>query len=494
MGRMKAIHILSMLARRTSTALCLLSIATLLPAAQAAAAASPSELLEQGLYSEQTKGDIDEAMKLYQQVVAQEKVGQAVAAQAQYRLGMCYHKKKDYAAATAAFERVVRDYPEQKDLVALASRYLTGAMPLLPAPWVDGEAMQLDIKFPTGFKLGTVVYRVNAGETNGQRTWRVSSRLFATTQQASRVDVEAESFKPIHGWWKVDVIGEAEVWYSAGQAELRRPGKGGVKKVDLTGVVYDNEEATQLIRRLPLGSGYKTTLRIFSALGGGNIIPIGVKVVGEKKVKVPAGEFDCYQVELSPVNQTFYYSADEHRYLVKFEAGGVVAELARVTQRKAGEPVAYQDPEFGFTLTAPAEWVFFRADVKDEKETTRLMVLDPDATASIVVNVESREVYGPKAGQSLRDWVEKDVIEGDAVKTLKALKIRPESWKERTVAGQRGLSVVGDFLEKKEKKVGYAIFVPGKAHMATFTLVVAAKDFQACRPDFEAIVDSYREK
>ena len=306
-------NILSILARGTGAALCLLSITTLLTAAEATGAGSPSELLEQGLYSEQTKGDIDEAMKLYQQVVAEGKAGQAVAAQAQYRLGMCYHKKKNYAEATAAFERVVRDYPEQRDLVALASRYLTGAMPLLPAPWVDGEEMQLDIKFPTGFKLGTVVYRVHAGEREGKRTWRVSSRLSATTQQASRVEVEAETFKPLHGWWKVDLIGAVEVAYAAGQAELRTPGKDGVKKVDLTGVVYDNEEAAQLIRRLPLGAGYQTTLRIFSGLGGGNIIPIRVKVVGEEKLKVPAGEFDCYKVEFSPVNQTFYYSADEHR-------------------------------------------------------------------------------------------------------------------------------------------------------------------------------------
>ena len=179
---MKTINLLSILARRTGAALCLLSITSLLTAAEATGAGSPSELLEQGLYSEETKGDVDAAMKLYQQVVTEGKAGQAVAAQAQYRLGMCFHKKKNYAEATAAFEKVVRDYPEQKDLVALASRYLTGARALLPAPWVDGEEMQLDIKFATGFKLGTVVYRINAGETNGQKIWRVSSRLFATTQ------------------------------------------------------------------------------------------------------------------------------------------------------------------------------------------------------------------------------------------------------------------------------------------------------------------------
>jgi hypothetical protein len=491
---MKTMSYLSVLARRTSAALLLLSLTSLLPVAHAAAAASPSELLEQGLYSEQTKGDVDAAMKLYQQVVAEGKAGQAVAAQAQYRLGMCYHKKKNYAEATAAFQKVVHDYPDQKDLVALASKYLAGAMPLGPAPWVDGEEMQLDIKFPTGFKVGTACYRVRAGETNGQKIWRLSSRLMAGTQQASRVEVEAETFKPLHCWWKISVVGEVDVTYLPERAEIRSVGTDAVKKVDLGGLVYDNEEAAQLLRRLPLSAGYETTLRIFTGLGGGNIIPLGIKVVGEERVEVAAGTFDCYKVELSPVGQTFWCSTDVHHYLVKFEAGGVVAELARVTQRKAGEPVPYHDSEYGFSLTAPADWVFFRSDVKDEKKASRVIVLDPDAVATVAVNVGSRRVFGPKTEQPLRDWVQKELIEGEAVMTLKALKIRPESWKERTLDGHPALSVLGDFEEGKEKKIGYAVTSAGTTHTAVFTLIVPAKDFESSQPAFEAIVDSYKEK
>ena len=43
-------------------------------------------------------------------------------------------------------------------------------------------------------------------------------------------------------------------------------------------MVYDNEEVIQLMRRLPLASDYKTTLRIFTGLGGGNIISLEAKV------------------------------------------------------------------------------------------------------------------------------------------------------------------------------------------------------------------------
>ena len=66
-------------------------------------------------------------------------------------------------------------------------------------------------------------------------------------------------------------------------------------------MVYDNEEAIQLMRRLPLAPDYKTTLRIFTGLGGGNVIPLQAMVTGQEKVEVPAGTFDCYKVELSMV-------------------------------------------------------------------------------------------------------------------------------------------------------------------------------------------------
>src|SRR3954465_9893701 len=67
-----------------------------------AASASPSELLEKGIYSEETKGDLDAAIVIYQQVVSEVKAGQSLAAQAQFRLAQCYLKKKKTAEANAA--------------------------------------------------------------------------------------------------------------------------------------------------------------------------------------------------------------------------------------------------------------------------------------------------------------------------------------------------------------------------------------------------------
>src|SRR5438552_893368 len=135
---MKTKYYFSILAHGAKTTVLVLSLTGLVGTALAATAVSPSELLEKGIYSEETKGDLDAAMKLYQQIVAEGKEGQAVAAQAQYRLGVCYYKKKNYTEATAAFEKLVKDYPEQKELLALAREYLAGAVALMPAPWTDG--------------------------------------------------------------------------------------------------------------------------------------------------------------------------------------------------------------------------------------------------------------------------------------------------------------------------------------------------------------------
>src|SRR6266699_5748442 len=93
--------------RGAKAAFALVSTITLLAGSEGAFAASPSELFEKGVYSEETKGDLDAALALYQQVIAEAKGSQALAAQAQYRLAVCYYKKKNFAEATAAFEKLV---------------------------------------------------------------------------------------------------------------------------------------------------------------------------------------------------------------------------------------------------------------------------------------------------------------------------------------------------------------------------------------------------
>src|SRR3972149_7126578 len=81
----------------------------------AVAAESASELLEKGIYTEETVGDLPKAIEIYQKVVAEAKTTEAYAAEAQFRLGQCLLKQKKTDEAEAAFKKLIESYPDQKE-------------------------------------------------------------------------------------------------------------------------------------------------------------------------------------------------------------------------------------------------------------------------------------------------------------------------------------------------------------------------------------------
>ena len=131
------------------------------PLATRAESASPSELLEKGIYTEETKGDLDGAIAIYQQLVAEANVNRSLAAQAQFRLGECLVKKNHNVEATAAFQKLIHDYPNEKELIAQARVYLPKQLEFGPVPWVDGERMQLNITLASGADIGVCEYRAD---------------------------------------------------------------------------------------------------------------------------------------------------------------------------------------------------------------------------------------------------------------------------------------------------------------------------------------------
>jgi hypothetical protein len=79
---------------------------------------SAAELLESGIYAEETQGDLKAAIDLYRKITATSDVERPVAAQVLLRLGMCYLKGGRAADARLTFEKLSQSYPEQKSIVA----------------------------------------------------------------------------------------------------------------------------------------------------------------------------------------------------------------------------------------------------------------------------------------------------------------------------------------------------------------------------------------
>jgi prepilin-type processing-associated H-X9-DG protein len=89
-----------------------------------APAKTTSVLLQEGLYAEEIKGDLDAAIKIYEQVITESKEFQRAAAQATYRIGMCYLKKGQKDKAAEYFQNIISDFPSQKVIVRKAEQQL----------------------------------------------------------------------------------------------------------------------------------------------------------------------------------------------------------------------------------------------------------------------------------------------------------------------------------------------------------------------------------
>jgi Carbohydrate family 9 binding domain-like/Concanavalin A-like lectin/glucanases superfamily/Tetratricopeptide repeat len=92
-----------------------------------------SELLQQGLYAEEVEGNIDSAIKSYDQVAKDKSASPNQVAQALYREGVCYLKLKDEASARTVLERLVTDYSSQTEIVEKARPVLDDLTDFDPA-------------------------------------------------------------------------------------------------------------------------------------------------------------------------------------------------------------------------------------------------------------------------------------------------------------------------------------------------------------------------
>jgi len=99
-----------------------LSIVLSAPDTAAQKSQSADVLLGAALHQEEVEGNLEAAIATYKKLLAEFPGNRPLAAQAQLHLGFCYEKLGEAQAkdARAAYERVVRDYADQAEIVAQA--------------------------------------------------------------------------------------------------------------------------------------------------------------------------------------------------------------------------------------------------------------------------------------------------------------------------------------------------------------------------------------
>lgn len=96
----------------------------ILPAGSLSAEKPLSVQLREGKYKEQLEGDLDGAIEIYRMVIQRADEGRRYAAEAHYRMGMCYLKKDDKTGAAEQFSIVTNEYSAQTATTDLARQEL----------------------------------------------------------------------------------------------------------------------------------------------------------------------------------------------------------------------------------------------------------------------------------------------------------------------------------------------------------------------------------
>jgi len=180
-------------------------------------------MLEEAQYQEETVGDVNAAIGIYEAIVKSGEARRPEAAKALYRYGVCLVKKGDKQKAAELFEKVMKEYYEQKVFAMKAQRELEkmgiDAQPLtIVGKWNSVDFVSSPEDFEPGVKkfcdeLYLKEARFNAdGSSSIGMKWKNDLIIHTGSKKSSSyylkyVDGETYLFFP---WMNGDVIDRGE--------------------------------------------------------------------------------------------------------------------------------------------------------------------------------------------------------------------------------------------------------------------------------------------
>lgn len=98
--------------------------------------------LEQGIFAEETEGDLDKALSIYEAIVKEASASRPIAAEALYRLGVCCLKQSQakQAQARECLENLIKNYSDVSDFAEKGRKALGVSKPAEAQPQVTDKA------------------------------------------------------------------------------------------------------------------------------------------------------------------------------------------------------------------------------------------------------------------------------------------------------------------------------------------------------------------
>src|SRR5436190_6110118 len=241
----------------------------LVASAQAARGASAAELLEKGIYAEETKGELKVASQIYQQIVDDPGADRSLVAQAQLRLGLCELKQGYKPQAISALERLTRDFPDKDKLLALVEPHMPQLLDDLVRQIEQNYIQEVDRT-----ELMETAIRAIVGKLDARGFLRTNDMEFLGTNDLVELNLGLEQ--------KVAGIGAVlKMDESTGEVVVTTPMpdspalKGGLRTGDRIVAVNGNE--------LPAGTKLEPVVKLLRGPAG-TAVTVGVKREGSREL------------------------------------------------------------------------------------------------------------------------------------------------------------------------------------------------------------------
>ncbi len=376
-----------------------------------------ADRLEKAIYLQEAESDLDDAAKAYLAILSEADVVSSLAAEAKYRLAMCYMDQGKRELALMTLSKLVAEYPNEARWVEAAKEVLPKEFTPELTPWSDGDRLQYRWSLTSGMDLGysyTVYRKLQEG---GRAQWQVESRVLLNGDRDTVVEFDAETFQSVSSKIEMPEVGTIQCHYGENSmsADIEYEKSGQHKTFDFENHVYDNEQTLSLMRQFPLEKGYSTEMSLFVTLSG-VAVPVRFEVADILPMKTVLGEVNCYRVNivLAGSQQTYYYTADERRILVRIEMGGVVSELVKVDRYREGVESTFTDDEAGLSIQHLDTWVAFRVPGRSGTTEANIYFMAPFQTGIFSLYTDKNAKFSDKSVLADIDTFTQFIIDDEA--------------------------------------------------------------------------------
>lgn len=185
-----------------------------------------SELFEIAKYTMETKGDLQSAINLFEEIIKQYPTEKEYGAKSQFYIGLCY-QKQGLTKAKRAFEKVISNYPTETEIVSLAKEKLSAIKVVTKNIEIKNKDFQLQqvwaepfddmgMPSPDGRYISYVNWNVPCLAIYDLNTGK-STDIVSTTGTWE----EGNSIWPESSIWSPDGKKLAYVWYGKDKVSIR---------------------------------------------------------------------------------------------------------------------------------------------------------------------------------------------------------------------------------------------------------------------------------